>query len=236
MKVELNIVVFKLCLTFNLHLKGGEFMFKPSLNLSVFNALDTEGQVEEVNKALASGISLNQFGKDIGLDEGAIRKRFKRAGYVRSKEGKKLFELTGDIPPANKPKATKKVNKSIEETKVIGEDKQEIINRSVSMGWADIESFMERLVNVEAELKAVKDELKTIKDKTINENSEAIQVYSEGGILQIKEFTTDLKQISYRYNLEVLYKLNKLCELYPHVSKTKIINTLLDESIDKYLK
>lgn len=216
-------------------------MFKPSLNLSVFNKLDIEGQVDEVNKVLASGMSLNQFGKDIGLDEGAIRKRFKRAGYVRSKEGKKLFELTGDIPTAPiskviKPKQIKKSEKSIEE-------KQEIINRASSIGWADMESFMERLVTVENELKAVKEELNVIKDKTINDNAEAhtsysegIQMYSEGGILKLKEFTTDLKQISYRYNLEVLYKLNKLCELYPHVSKTKIINTLLNESIDKYLK
>lgn len=210
-----------------------------SLNLDVFNSLNIESQVTEVNRALEDGISLNQFGKNIGLDEGGIRKRFKRAGYVRGKEGKKLFEfgegLSLELTPKQKPvKQIKKEEKQVQPYEV-----PVVINGAVEMGWVDIESFMERLGAVEAKLKAVRKELDAVKEKSALGNTEALTRKMEGfqeHIFEPKEFTTELKQISYRYNTEVLDKLDKLCKQNKLYSKTSILNTLLDEVIDQYLK
>lgn len=80
---------------------------------------------------------------------------------------------------------------------------------------------------MQKELNAVKKEILELKKETPKEQQHQ---------LKVKEFKTDLKQISYRYNLEVLENLDKLCKQYPQYSKTLILNSLLDETLEKYLK
>lgn len=201
-------------------------MVKLELNLNVFNEWSnnkaTVAQVIEVNKALEKGISLNQFGRKLGIDEANIRKKFKRIGYERSKEGKKLFELKEGVQAA----PVVNDHTGIEDPKQKG-----VINIAAEgdkhLDWMNIESFTKRLSSVETELKNIKKQLKSVGDARSTASTDK---------LELKDFATGLKQISYRYNLEVLNKFNDLCQQYPNYSKTKILNTLLDEAISKYLK
>lgn len=200
-------------------------MDKPILNLSMFNELPIEKQVEEVNKILSSGTSLNQFGKSIGIDEGGIRKRFKKSGYSRSRTGKKLFE-PGDVV-ATSEKASEGIK--ISKNNSTPNKQKEAVRKANKQPKNDIniELLYKQFENMQKELNAVKNEISELKKETPKEQQHQ---------LKVKEFKTDLKQISYRYNLEVLEKLDKLCKQHPQYSKTLILNSLLDETLDKYLK
>lgn len=82
------------------------------------------------------------------------------------------------------------------------------------------------------EIQQMERELKTLKLEVINEmNREKRQPKN----LDIREFSGELKQISYRYDLEVLKAFDKLCTMYPHYTKQKILNTVLMEALEKYL-
>lgn len=82
------------------------------------------------------------------------------------------------------------------------------------------------------EIQQMERELKTLKLEVINEmNREKRQPKN----LDIREFSGELKQISYRYDLEVLKAFDKLCAMYPHYTKQKILNTVLMEALEEYL-
>lgn len=201
-------------------------MDKPILNLDVFNSLPIQEQVKEVNEFLSSGTSLNKFGKSIGIDEGGIRKRFKKAGYSRSKTGKKLFEAVESVVTSEKPSEPVKSSK--------GNNTLSKMNKAVKKANKQLESnanidlLYKEFNNMKKELDSVKKEIELLKQGKEKQESQEQ--------LNIKEFKTDLKQISYRYNLEVLEKLDKLCKQNSQYSKTLILNSLLDEILDKYLK
>lgn len=200
-------------------------MGKPILNLNMFNSLSIQEQVKEVNEVLSSGTSLNQFGKSIGIDEGGIRKRFKKAGYSRSRTGKKLFEAVEGV--ATSEKASEDIG--ISKGNNTSNKQKEAVQKANKQPKNDIniELLYKQFENMQKELNAVKKEILELKKETPKEQQHQ---------LKVKEFKTDLKQISYRYNLEVLENLDKLCKQYPQYSKTLILNSLLDETLEKYLK
>lgn len=200
-------------------------MCEPILNLNVFNSLPIQEQVKEVNEVLSSGTSLNQFGKLIGIDEGGIRKRFKKAGYSRSRTGKKLFEC-GDVAVTSE-KASEGIG--ISKSNDTSNKQKEVVKKANKQTKNDIniELLYKKFENMQKELNDVKKEISELKKETPKEQQHQ---------LKVKEFKTDLKQISYRYNLEVLEKLDKLGKQYPQYSKTLILNSLLDETLEKYLK
>lgn len=201
-------------------------MDKPILNLDVFNSLPIQEQVKEVNEFLSSGTSLNKFGKSIGIDESGLRKRFKKAGYSRSKTGKKLFEAVEGVITSEKPSEAVKSSKgdniqSKTKNAVKKSNKQPESNINIDLLYKEFNDIKKELYTVKQEI----EELKQVKEKQ--------EVQDQ---LKVKEFKTDLKQISYRYNLEVLEKLDKLCKQNSQYSKTLILNSLFDEILDKYLK
>lgn len=201
-------------------------MDKPILNLDVFNSLPIQEQVKEVNEFLSSGTSLNKFGKSIGIDESGLRKRFKKAGYSRSKTGKKLFEAVEGVITSEKPSESVKSSKG--NNTLSGMIKAVKKANKQPESNANIDLLYKEFNNMKKELDSVKKEIELLKQGKEKQESQEQ--------LNIKEFKTDLKQISYRYNLEVLEKLDKLCKQNSQYSKTLILNSLLDEILDKYLK
>lgn len=201
-------------------------MYKPILNLDMFNSLPIQEQVKEVNEFLSSGTSLNKFGKSIGIDESGLRKRFKKAGYSRSKTGKKLFEAVEGVITSEKPSESVKSSKG--NNTLSGMIKAVKKANKQPESNANIDLLYKEFNNMKKELDSVKKEIELLKQGKEKQESQEQ--------LNIKEFKTDLKQISYRYNLEVLEKLDKLCKQNSQYSKTLILNSLLDEILDKYLK
>lgn len=54
--------------------------------------------------------------------------------------------------------------------------------------------------------------------------------------LELRVFDSPVKQISYRYHVEVLDALEKLCRKYPNYTKHVIINSLLLEALERVNK
>lgn len=186
-----------------------------------FKELDIQKQIEFFNKEFKAGTSKTDMGKKLGTSRNSINRLLKKIGYKQLK------------------RESKELNKDTRAVTSIEPKEQKAIDNVVEMGWGDINSFMKRLVAVESDLKAVREDLKAVRSKCTHDTKKALTIDSEAietHILEPKMFESDLKQISYRYNTEILDKLDQLCKQYPHYSKTSILNTLLNESIEKYLK
>ena len=80
----------------------------------------------------------------------------------------------------------------------------------------------------------VLEELKALSKRVeILENKERTKDRGDG--LQLREFNSPVKQISYRYHEEVLQALDDMCKQYPHYTKHTIINSLLMEILEEKL-
>ena len=179
-----------------------------------FDNLSINEQLEIVNSESSKGISLNKFAQSMGVTESKIRKRFNKLGYFKNKESG-LYEFREGFEPTPKPIKTASKNTSKKQTS----------------------SEEEKIQQLENELKTLKLEVEELKNNpnksevTKEDNHNKKQPEN----LVIRDFNGELKQISYRYNLEVLEAFEKLCTVYPHFTKQKILNTLLMEAIEKYL-
>lgn len=81
------------------------------------------------------------------------------------------------------------------------------------------------------ELKALSKRVEILENKERTENRG-----DRGESLQLREFNSPVKQISYRYHTEVLQALDDLCKAYPHFTKHSIINSLLMDAIERVKK
>ena len=154
----------------------------------------------------------------MGVTESKIRKRFNKLGYFKNKESG-LYEFREGFVPA--PKSIKTASKNTSKKQTSSED----------------QNILEKIQQLENELKTLKLEVEELK-KNPNKSEvtkEENNYKKEPENLVIRDFSGELKQISYRYDLEVLEAFEKLCTVYPHFTKQKILNTLLMEAIEKYL-
>ena len=183
-----------------------------------FDNLSINEQLEIVNSESSKGISLNKFAQSMGVTESKIRKRFNKLGYFKNKESG-LYEFREGFVPA--PKSIKTASKNTSKKQTSSED----------------QNILEKIQQLENELKTLKLEVEELKSNpnksevTKEDNCDKKQPEN----LVIRDFNGELKQISYRYDLEVLEAFEKLCTVYPHFTKQKILNTLLMEAIEKYL-
>lgn len=183
-----------------------------------FDSLSIEQQLGIVNSKSSEGISLNKFAQSMGVTESKIRKRFNKLGYFKNKESG-LYEFREGFKPT--PKSIKTTSKNTSKKQACSEDQK----------------ILEKIQQLEKELKTLKLEVEELK-KNPNKSEvtkEDNNYKKEAENLVIRDFSGELKQISYRYDLEVLEAFEKLCTVYPHFTKQKILNTLLMEAIEKYL-
>ena len=71
--------------------------------------------------------------------------------------------------------------------------------------------------------------------KQLKIDSEAVKTHKAQEFIPT-EFNSDIKQITARLNVEVYDKLNKMYKEHKLVSKQVILNSLLNEILDKYLR
>lgn len=212
-------------------MEQAEQLEQQKLNKEAFDKLPIEEQLKIVNDNYEAGVSLRKFAENMGVTESKIRKRFNRIGYFREKESGLYKFKEGFVIPEKKPVAPKKV-KPKNKTKTVTTD-DDVLNK-----LSDLEKEIELL---KLEFKIFKKGIDTNGQK---DNSKALESHlkdstqcpSEASGLNIRGFNGELKQISYRYHAEVLEAFEKVTELYPHYTKQKILNTLLMEALEKYLK
>lgn len=172
-----------------------------------FDSLLIQEQINYLNSKIEEGISLSKICKDIGIAKSTVATRIKKHGYVSNKEG--FYVLS----------------KSDGETQL--EDYHDNIkeNNKTASKPSEMDLLIKRVETIEKQLKQFKIDSEANKKQT-NDNKEFIPT----------EFNSDIKQITARLNTEVYKKLNKMYEEHKLISRQVILNTLLNEVLDKYLK
>lgn len=185
-----------------------------------FENLEIESQVELVNKWLQDGQSLNNIGKSLGIWESTIRKKFNKEGYER--KGKRFIKLDDkcdgvkgykDIIKVDEPKA--KVN-------------NEVVKVDKIVTWDDFESVKSSIEQLQNEVIELKDNLYE------NQQSKGNAIVNE--CFEVRVFKEKAITRNYKFYPEMLSELYKLKEKYPQYTLQDMMNTLLMESLEKYLK
>lgn len=173
-----------------------------------FNNLTLEQQIKEVNEKLKYGITLVDISNELGINESTLRTRFNKGGYKRIDN---CFVLKDIVESKN------------ENTKL----KEKNIIKSKNKDIRDTKNLDEQL----SELKKQFEELR----KLINNDKNIVKEENKDEKLEIKEFNSAIVQRPVRLYDEVYEKLEKVFSQYSYYKKYQILNTLLDEILDKYL-
>lgn len=186
-----------------------------------FEKLEIERQVELVNKWLQDGQSLNNIGKNLGIWESTIRKKFNKEGFER--KGKRFIKLDDKCEGV-------KVYKDI--IKVEDEPKTKVSNEVVKVDkivtWDDFES-------VKSSIEQLQNEVTELKDKLYeNQQSKGDVIVKQG--FEVRVFEEKPITRNYKFYPEMLEELYKLKEKYPQYTLQDMMNTLLMESLERYLK
>lgn len=172
-----------------------------------FDSLLIQEQINYLNSKIEEGISLSKICKDIGIAKSTVATRIKKHEYVSNKDG--FYVLS----------------KSDGETQV--EDYHDKIkkNNKTASKPSEMDLLIKRVKSIEKELKQLKADSEANKKQT-KMNKDFVAT----------EFDSDIKQITARLNTEVYKKLNRMYEEHKLISRQVILNSLLNEALDKYLK
>lgn len=171
-----------------------------------FNQKSIEEQIEYINSEITEGKSFTQVSKVIGFDESTLRRRFSKEGYIRDKESK-LYINTDKVLKDNNSNDNISKEENIDKRLNRLEEKINIIDKSI-------------------------DKLMSNKNIVVTKNNKEVQGQQ---VFEIRKFERGLKQKTERYYGEVSEKLKRLYNKYPHLNKYDILNSLLDEILDKYI-
>lgn len=178
------------------------------MDRKTFDSLSIEEQVNCINESLKKGISLGAFGKSIGIAKSTVGTRLKTAGYIRNSDTG-CYVLEG-LEAVNEEK---------------NNDEKEVKQNIEISTIPQIEELIKRIEKIEQELESFKTESKMNQKSFKNEYK-----------FKPQKFETDVKQITARLNQEVFKKLERMYDEYNMISKQVILNSLLNEVLDKYLK
>lgn len=172
--------------------------------------MDTHELVERYNQALKEGKSSDEFAESIGMHRKSMQQRLRRSGYVFDKTSNRyILKENGETNASDHKEGRKIIQKSIrQQDNNIEED--EILKMIKSLS-----DRVEKLEKIE--------KYRSVPDASTTEQSKE---------LQLRVFDSPVKQISYRYHVEVLEALDKLCKRYPNYTKHVIINSLLLDALD----
>lgn len=170
--------------------------------------------IARYNQALQNGMTSDEFAESVGMQRKSIQQRVRRAGYIFDKVNNRYIKSGGDNelfdPVEKQPKEIKKVVQ-------------------LNQNEFDIQGIYKELERLSKRIDQLEEDKKNLKEVVVN-TSECSKR------LILKEFGDEpLKQISYRWHSEVLLRLEKVCEIYPHYTKTAILNSLLFNGLEGVL-
>lgn len=183
-----------------------------------FNSLDILEQVEYINSQLQNNKSITSVCKDIGVGRSTIRDRFKKSGFLHSKELNRYIVLQGDSVPKmvinNRCSTTDTYRKNnISNTDVSPVDTvTDIINKS------DVE-IKETIIDIVNNYDVLKEIIELHRRNT--------SVIKQQIIIDIEE--SESKLTTLRVNSKELELFNKFCDANKQYKKIDLISQALKE-------
>ena len=190
-----------------------------------FNSLDILEQVEYINSQLENNKSITSVCKDIGVGRSTIRDRFKKAGFLHSKEsnGYKYNDsatdtLQGHSEPnnyTNNRRSTTDTHKenNVSDTDVVQSDKvTDIINKS------DVE-IKETIIDIVNNYDVLKEMIELHRRNT--------SVIKQQIIIDVEE--SESKLVTLRVNTKELELFNSFCDDNKQYKKIDLISQALKE-------
>ena len=177
------------------------------MDKEAFNQLSIAEQIEYINSRIEAGESYGSVCKSIGIAKSTVSTRIKVNGYVNV--GGKYVLQEEVVEPAEP--------QSIGKPLYMPSDKpQEALS---------FEVLLNRIESIEKELKALKSESEANKrDKDKKE------------LFEPNHFESNTKQITARLHIEVHKKLEKFYSQNKLISRQTLLNSLLNQALDKYVK
>lgn len=185
------------------------------MNRIEFDSLLIQEQINYINNEIQKGISLNSICNEIGIKSNTMSTRIKTAGFIKDsklnqyvlQEGLTEPKEAGRKPVASTPKEKRNTApyKSPQE----------------ASGMIELIKRIETLEN---------------QFKSIIGHSELIQEGFKGeSEFIVKKFKGESKQITNRINVDVYEKLERFYQEHDLYNRQDVLNSLLDEALNKYL-
>ena len=178
-----------------------------------------EELIEDINKRLATGRSMRKIEMlDYGVSEGSLVRRLERNRVFR--EGNKFIKLEDEeLPMADKLSALSSKKRNKKNMDIIIREPKELLNNEYFVNVANRVEMLEKVV---AELM-----VRANNNSVVEEENTDFIVYS-----------SDEKPVGKTVRLypEIWEGLDKVKEIYPHLSAQTIINSLLNYAINQHLK
>ena len=179
-----------------------------------FNRLDIEYQIEYVNEQLSYGKSITTVATEIGISRNVLRERFKKLGYVFSKDRRQYMHYVD-------------YTASITNTMTIATDMYSRLNNNNN----SITTVIQSDIDIQDTLLNLANDYEVLKEMISNYKRD-MAVVKDQLIINLDESETKLTTI--RVNKKELELFNTFCENNKQYTKIDLISQALKEFREKY--
>lgn len=185
------------------------------MNRIEFDSLKIQEQIDYINTEIQKGISLNSICNEIGIKSNTMSTRIKTAGFIKDSELNQYVLQEGLTEPKEAGR------KSVATTP---KEKRNTTPHKSPQEASGMIELIKRIETLENQF------------KSIVGHSEVIQegFKDESGFI-VKKFKGESKQITNRINVDVYEKLERFYQEHDLYNRQDVLNSLLDEALNKYL-